>query len=300
MNSSIDDKTIKKMVKLAHYYDPDDSHIEIDVNAVLSSDIGTMKNSLVNDIFLMITGDSGNYFFGRDNVGEVDRFKTLEYDGWSHTFSAQTYGNKMAEALKILEKTNKKLKLSSADDEGDCFQIEYSIKINPDTTIIDAIQSVRNFEEELEGQTEIMLDQQNISKDILNDEKKFTLTALLPLFRNMGYQDVQYNHGPREFGRDIIFTEIDKLGIRRNFGVQVKAGNLTGEAKSKLDELIAQVDDAFSMTHINTFSKEKRTLTDIIIAISGRYSGNAPQKILEKTERKKTFIFLILIKFKNY
>ena len=71
-----------------------------------------------------------------------------------------------------------------------------------------------------------------------------------------------------------------------------KVGNLTGGAKSELNGLIAQIDDAFEMSYIDTFTKERRRLTDLIIAISGKFTGNAPQKILEKTGRRKNIHFL--------
>ena len=68
----------------------------------------------------------------------------------------------------------------------------------------------------------------------------------------MGFTDVKYNHSKREFGKDLTFSEMNKFGVRRNYGVQVKAGDLSGEAGSEIDKIIAQIEDAFSMPYINT------------------------------------------------
>ena len=50
----------------------------------------------------------------------------------------------------------------------------------------------------------------------------------------MGFIDVKYNHSKGEFGKDVTFSEINKFGVRRNYGVQVKAGDLSGKLALKL------------------------------------------------------------------
>lgn len=145
--------------------------------------------------------------------------------------------------------------------------------------------------QEIEGHTERLLEGEELSSEILNDEIKFTVEVLLPLFRNMGFIDVKYNHGKREFGKDVTFSEIDKFGVRRNYGVQAKAGNLSGEAGSEIDKIIGQINDAFSMPFVDTTSREKRYISDLIIAISGRFTDNAKDKIIEKINRGNIYFF---------
>ena len=43
---------------------------------------------------------------------------------------------------------------------------------------------------------------EEISRDVLEDEKRFTLEVILPLLRNMEFIDIKYNHGVREYGKD--------------------------------------------------------------------------------------------------
>jgi hypothetical protein len=100
----------------------------------------------------------------------------------------------------------------------------------------------------------------------------------------MGFDNVKYNHSNQEFGKDIIFSETDRFGVDRNYGVQVKAGDLSGEAGSLIDKIIAQIDDAFKLSYIDTMNREERRITDLVIAISGRFTHNAEKKILEKVE----------------
>ncbi|MHA1280754.1 MAG: hypothetical protein ACTSQ8_26705, partial [Candidatus Helarchaeota archaeon] len=58
---------------------------------------------------------------------------------------------------------------------------------------------------------------------------------------------------------------------------------------SDIDKIIGQVEDAFSMPYIDVTSREKRYISDLIIAISGRFKGNAEEKIVEKTKRRNLY-----------
>lgn len=299
MSSSTNSKIKERLLKLATSYLKDDSLIEISIDRVLDSDVGSIEINSIFGITVMITGESGNYFIGGHDRGQISRCLNLEYEDWDHKYSVSTYGQEMAKTIKRLEKTYENLKFLETDNSGDVFMVSFSVEFKKGTRVKDGLGHIQQLEDEMKGHTEIMLDFQDISKDVLKDEKKFSLTVLLPLFRGMHFQNVQYNHGPREFGRDIIFTDIDRLGIRRDFGVQAKVGDLTGEAKSELDILIGQIDDAFEIEYINTFTKEKKHITDLIVAISGKFTGNAPQKIHEKTCRRKNVHFFDIDKIQE-
>ena len=60
------------------------------------------------------------------------------------------------------------------------------------------------------------------------DENKYTNEIIIPLLRKMGYMEVTYNHGIREFGKDIIFSEFDKFGNKRYYAAQIKVGDIKG------------------------------------------------------------------------
>lgn len=307
MSARTDSRIKKALIELADYIDKNHVlFIQVNKNAFLSSNTRSAKiDSIAEDIHLMIVENSSNYFIGYDCKGCISRCKSLPYQEWKHKYSVGTFGAKMAEIIKQIEKDNKNVIFENTDDDGEHFDVWYKVRFHKDSTIEDGLRYIRNFEKELEGHTETMLAEQSISKEVLANERQFSLKVLLPLFRSMGYQSVNYNHGPREFGKDITFSDIDELGIRRIFGVQVKAGDITGEAKSELDRLIGQIDDAFEISYIDIHAKETRRITDLIIAISGKFTGNAPQKIYEKIHQRNVHFFDIdrikelLVKYVN-
>lgn len=280
----MDNEIKKSLIELADLRE--NEHFEIDISRVFSSKIGSIKiGRFPRDIKLMIFQDTGCFSLGFDREGQVSRCKSLPYHEWHHKFGVVTYGKVMAKVIEETSKNNKNVEFMYTDDDGENFDIWYKLECSKDSTIAEAIASIENFEKELKGHTERILEGGSIDREVLKNEKKFALTVLLPLLRSMDYRDVQFNHGQREFGKDIIFSDMDKLGFRRVFGVQAKAGDISGKAGSELDKLIAQIDDAFEVSYLDIYSKERRHITDLIIAVSGRFTGNAPQKICEKTSR---------------
>jgi hypothetical protein len=55
-----------------------------------------------------------------------------------------------------------------------------------------------------------------------------------------------------------------------------------GGVNSEIDELLGQIEDAFSMPYFEIGSKEPRYISTFIIAISGSFTDNAREKIVEK------------------
>lgn len=210
---------------------------------------------------------------------------------WYHKFGASQYVNAMKKAIEIRKESDKDAEFLEIEDDGAHIFLRYNIFFFQDMPIDQAYQRCQEIVQEIQGHTERILEGEEISGEILNDEVKFTIEVLLPLFRNMRFFDVKYNHGKREFGKDVTFSEIDKFGVRRNYGVQVKAGDLSGEAGSEIDKIIGQIGDAFSMSYIDTTSREKRYISDLIIAISGRFTDNAKDKIIEKVNQRNIHFF---------
>jgi hypothetical protein len=101
----------------------------------------------------------------------------------------------------------------------------------------------------------------------------------------MGYIDVRYRHGTKEYGKDFTFSEQTKFGNLRHFGLQAKAGNLRGNVNADIDEIIGQLNDAFSMSYHEISANETRQISTFIVAISGQYTDNAKDKIIQKIPR---------------
>lgn len=208
---------------------------------------------------------------------------------WDHKFGALRYYNSMKEAIDSRGNSNHDVKFIELEDDDAHIFFRYEILLKENLTIDYAYTYFCRVVEEIENHTERILEKAEISAETLANEEKYTIDVLLPLFRTMGFIDVKYNHGNREFGKDITFSEIDKFGVRRNYGIQVKAGDVSGSVGSDIDNIIAQIEDAFSMPYVEITSREKRYVSDFIIAISGRFTSNSKDKILEKISRRNVY-----------
>lgn len=102
---------------------------------------------------------------------------------------------------------------------------------------------------------------------------------LLPLFRKLGFANVKYNHGNKEFGKDITFARRTEFDDYEYYGVQVKYGDVSDGAQGEINELIQQAKDSFSMPYYDVYSRNKVRVSKVIIAISGKFTQNAVEKI---------------------
>jgi hypothetical protein len=101
----------------------------------------------------------------------------------------------------------------------------------------------------------------------------------------MGFVFVRYAAGRKEYGKDFTFSELTPFGDYRHYGLQAKAGDVSGGVNSAIDELIGQIADAFAMPYYEIGSKDPRFISTFIIAISGKFTENAREKIVEKTPK---------------
>ena len=64
---------------------------------------------------------------------------------------------------------------------------------------------------EIDGAAEMRLGAQLWAPSNAENEKEFTLGTVLPIIRKLGFQNVRYNHGKREFGRDVLFARVTEF-----------------------------------------------------------------------------------------
>ncbi|MCS4537750.1 MAG: restriction endonuclease [Thaumarchaeota archaeon] len=210
---------------------------------------------------------------------------------WYHDFSMEKYFGAMKQALEARKESEYDVEFDDVESNDFFVRFDYMIFLEQDLTADKAVRHFANVVKEIDGDTERILQREDISQETLKDEERFTLEVLLPLFRRMNFLDVHYNHGQREFGKDITFSEIDKFGQRRNYGVQVKAGDISGRARSDLNGVIDQANEAFPHEYIDTSSRERRFISDLIIAISGHFTDKAKEKILEEVRVRNVHFF---------
>lgn len=202
---------------------------------------------------------------------------------WDGEIGFKLYMETMRDIINEREKEVGDIHFESYDDDGAYIHLEFSAEVETDIfdTIIDFADQIIN---EIEGALEISL---GSSFEKINDgdnEKEFTLKILLPLIRKLGFSNVRYSHGKKEFGKDIIFTRRTEFDEFEYWGVQVKFGDISGGANSDIDMIISQIDDAFKMPFYDVYTRKKERLSKVIIAISGKFTENAIEKVCEKIE----------------
>ncbi len=210
---------------------------------------------------------------------------------WFHGFSIKRYFEALKQSIQIRTEHEHDVSVEEISGNNEGFDVMYSAFLKPNMTFANAIRHCLAVMREIQADTERILQKEDISAESLEDEEKFTMEVLLPLFRRMGFLDVHYNHGQKEFGKDITFSEIDKFNQRRNYGVQVKVGDISGRAKSDLNEAINQINEAFPHDYIDTSSRERRFISDFVIAISGHFTDKAKEKIMEEVRARNVHFF---------
>ena len=211
---------------------------------------------------------------------EVSYNELITRKYWNGTVGLKLYMETKRNIIKERHEDIDDIELVNYDDDGAYINLIYNFSFEPND-IDDLLNTVRERYNEIEGATNIALGSPFHSIDRCTKESDFTVNFLLPIFRKLGFVNVKYNHGNREFGKDIVFarrTEFDELEY---YGVQVKFGNVSGDAKGDVFELINQAHDAFSMPIYDVYTRSKVFVSKVVIAISGKFTQNAIEKIID-------------------
>ncbi len=112
-------------------------------------------------------------------------------------------------------------------------------------------------------------------KSQYKNEEQFTDGFLVPLLNRMGFSLVVNYHGTQEFGKDLVFAEVNQFGHVTYHGLQAKyVGSLSqGESHG----LVNDANEAFNnpFTHPNTGAKEH--INTFYVANGGNIAENARQ-----------------------
>jgi hypothetical protein len=117
------------------------------------------------------------------------------------------------------------------------------------------------------------------------NEKLFSTEVVASLLRRMGFVKILYSHGVDEFGRDFVFSKLDKFGNIVHYAMQVKVGDINGRVNGKIDKLIGQLEDAFMMP-VYRGNEPPFFISTFYIAISGKFTVNAIEKLKSKIPRQ--------------
>lgn len=239
------------------------------------------------------------------------RIGEKEFFVWYEEVISRKYWNGSVE-LKLYMETKKNIieersrevgdiVLEYYDDNGACIWLKYCTNTNADS-IENLLIDIEQLYGEIQGATDIALGLPFQQIENCEKENEFTIKILLPLFRKLGFVNVKYNHGNKEFGKDVTFARRTEFDEYEYYGVQVKYGDVSGGVHGDINELIMQAKDAFSMPFYDVYSRNKVRVSKVIIAISGKFSLNAVEKIIEGIQDyplKNNLIFLDREKIEN-
>lgn len=202
---------------------------------------------------------------------------------WEGQWGLSTFLVTLADVIKDSEDFN--VNMNSLEIEDDWKSLEITFEINSDFILKDIIEQYSKLLKKNIKRTELILTGIVWKVEYESNEKLFCTEIIFPLLRKMGFVDVRFSHGRKEYGKDFTFSELTKFGNLRHYALQVKAGNMRGNVNSDIDEIIGQLSDAFSMPYVDTSANEMRYVSTFIIAISGNYTENAKEKITQKIPR---------------
>jgi energy-coupling factor transporter ATP-binding protein EcfA2 len=112
-------------------------------------------------------------------------------------------------------------------------------------------------------------------------EKELTKTFLIPLFEEMGFQNVKYNHGVLEYGKDVIYCEETKFHKLKHVGVQVKQGDINTAIAEKV---FSQITEGMSSFIDLADNKKEKPIDEFLVVTSGVIKEYAREKLSKKLE----------------
>ncbi|WP_310605556.1 hypothetical protein [Anaerosporobacter sp.] len=175
--------------------------------------------------------------------------------------------------------------VDSADDEYDPY-IDFKKKYKYCNNSISIMNEFVENYNEIIRQAEINLGAFEWKQEYYLNEKLFCKEVITPLLKRMNFLSVKFNHGVGEFGKDYIVSEQTPFGTIRYYGIQVKVGDIDGGVKSKIDEIIYQINDGFEMPFMDLNCNSNCYISSIVIVISGKFTSNAKQKIISKIPKR--------------
>jgi hypothetical protein len=121
--------------------------------------------------------------------------------------------------------------------------------------------------------------------DRFPDEAAFREQFVKHLLVKLGFVNISDKHGRDEFGKDYVFSEIDRFGHYRHMVVQAKHEKSIGVGR-KADELVSQVRRAFNVPyHLPQAPHVERRTSAVYVFNSGAITEPAIIQIRNDLER---------------
>jgi hypothetical protein len=255
---------------------------ELAVNELPDQAVFEICNRIENSVVMLDTIPIHLQKIGNNRVRlDFDDSGTRKY--WDGTIGFKAYMEAKKAILEERETQVRDVSLDSYEDDGAWIHLAYSAEFDTDR-VLTAVELAEQIVAEIEGAAEMRLGAELWAPAEAHEEQEFTLRTVLPILRKLGFQNVRYNHGKREFGRDVVFARVTEFQDLEFWGAQVKFGDVAGGANAEIDILLGQIEDAFTMPFYDLYTKQKQRISKLAIIISGKFTDNAIEKICEKIE----------------
>lgn len=238
--------------------------------------------------------------FGNKLFVEIQ--KLGDYDGYYKDWSMRKYMQTMYEICNNMDDVwVSNYEYAEDDPAFRAFFVSFLFDIDEFKYYEEVYKYCHVFCEQLDTLAERKLSGCYWGENFETDEMAFCKMYLTPFFRKMGFEQVIFNHGNKEFGKDYILTTKNIFGKTEYYGVQAKAGNMSGAATSNINEITNQINMGFNIPYKLVDGKEIY-ITKMIIAISGIFTDNAKMVIQSSVEKYKfaNTIFLSKKELENY
>jgi len=166
------------------------------------------------------------------------------------------------------------------DDNRNRYGIRFVFK-NEDL-ISDCLKIVSGFLKDIERELVLRINSFQWKEIYSKNELMFNEEVLLPLLRKMKLDNIRYTHGTDELGKDFIFSLRTKFNDEIHFAIQAKAGDLSGSANKKIEELINQVKIATKNPFYKIADESQHYIAIVIIAISGKFTNQAEKRLINE------------------
>jgi hypothetical protein len=207
----------------------------------------------------------------------IDRFR--DDRTWNQIWTFKAYGRALEKAIDSQNFPGATLGIES---RFGCITIRILIDQDHPHNLESLLTKVRKILHQVKAATELTLAGGPIWRQKYErDERTFCEEVIGPLLMKMGFKSVRYVHGRDEYGRDFIFSEVNRFDENRHIGLQAKKGSLSGTANSEIDDLFSQIRRALEMEYEEP-GDPPIYLSEIIVAISGSFTNNAKRIIRRK------------------
>ena len=117
-----------------------------------------------------------------------------------------------------------------------------------------------------------------------SNEKVFREKFVKPLLNKLGFFLVTDYHGRREFGKDFVFLELHRFGLR-HCGAQVKNEKTIGLGKT-VDDLLTDIEQAFANPFKLPDYHQESYISEFYIFNSGSITHEAKDDLISRLRKK--------------